>query len=106
MSLKRGQAAMSEQKQEQAATVGQEQPEYITVEQLAAVFSIPEKTARAWASRGIVRAVKLGGRWFIHRSELDRIKKAATAGPSKPARRQRSKKAAVGPGPDSESSGA
>jgi excisionase family DNA binding protein len=47
-------------------------PEFLTVEDVAARLKVREKTVRDWILRGILEAYKIGKEWRIRRDHLDR----------------------------------
>lgn len=57
------------------------QREYFSPAEVGAVLGRREETIIRLIASGELAATKLGGRWLIHASELDRLRSAATAGP-------------------------
>lgn len=47
------------------------QPEFLKVDDVAALLKIREKTVRDWISRGELEAYKIGKEWRIRRDHLD-----------------------------------
>jgi excisionase family DNA binding protein len=47
-------------------------PEFLTVEDVAARLKVREKTVRDWIGRGDLEAYKIGKEWRIRRDHLDR----------------------------------
>ena len=46
-------------------------PEFLTVEEVAARLKVKEKTVRDWIGRGMLEAYKIGKEWRIRRDHLD-----------------------------------
>lgn len=49
-----------------------EQPELLTVQELASYLRVGMRTAYQYVTDGVVPAVKVGGQWRIPRAELER----------------------------------
>jgi excisionase family DNA binding protein len=59
-----------------------EQPELLTVPELAAYLRVSLRTAYKLAATGAVPGAKVGGQWRIPRAELDRrLEKTPERGP-------------------------
>ena len=50
-----------------------ERPRPLTTEDIAADFGVSLATARAMCERGDIPAVKLAGRWYVTRENLDKL---------------------------------
>lgn len=56
------------------------EPEYLTVEEVATLLRLREKTVREWISRGILEAYKIGKVLRIRRDHLDQALEARRVG--------------------------
>ncbi len=48
--------------------------EFLTPVQVAFLMQVKEITVRLWLRRKLIRGVKIGHSWRIHRSEVDRFR--------------------------------
>jgi excisionase family DNA binding protein len=46
-------------------------PEFLTVEEVAARLKVKDKTVRDWIGRGMLEAYKIGKEWRIRRDHFD-----------------------------------
>jgi excisionase family DNA binding protein len=51
-------------------------PEFLTVEDVAARLKVKEKTVRDWIARGMLEAYKIGKVWRIRKDHLDQAMEA------------------------------
>src|SRR6187200_1549286 len=51
-------------------------PEFLTVEDVAARLKVKEKTVRDWIGRGMLEAYKIGKVWRIRKDHLDQAMEA------------------------------
>jgi excisionase family DNA binding protein len=49
-----------------------QEPEYLKVEEVAALLRVHVRTVRDWIQRGDIQAYKLGREWRIRRDDLDK----------------------------------
>jgi putative molybdopterin biosynthesis protein len=59
-----------------APEAGPTEREYLTVEDVAALLKVKEKTVRDWIARGMLEAYKIGKVWRIRRDHLDQAMEA------------------------------
>lgn len=54
--------------------------EFLSASDLAALFGVTRHTVYRWLRDGVFRPVKIGGKTFVHKSEVDRIVSGARDG--------------------------
>jgi excisionase family DNA binding protein len=52
---------------------GPEQPEFVTISQVARRLQVSPQTVRRWISEGVLRAVRIRKEWRVYSHELDRL---------------------------------
>jgi excisionase family DNA binding protein len=58
-----------------------QEPEYLKVEEVAALLRVHVRTVRDWIQRGEIEAYKIGKEWRIRRDDLDRAMQARRVSP-------------------------
>jgi excisionase family DNA binding protein len=53
-----------------------QEPEYLKVEEVAALLKVQERTVRDWILRGELEAYKIGKEWRIRRDHLEQAMEA------------------------------
>lgn len=64
---------------EKGSGEGIEQPEFVTISQVAKRLQVSPQTVRRWISEGVLRAVRIRKEWRIYAHELDRLLAQAPA---------------------------